>query len=482
MTAPGKSLKEIFDAGTQKLLDLEQESNGRLNVTADGHGRDRKATDNAALIRVESRTGELETELRGFMGQSIERLQKVMESEIKETEEHLSIVKRELTNLAERLKVSIVELRKAYEENVDTLCMSLADGYEGVVESSTMELEKQDFASSRHLRAHGTTVMNSLQQKLDYSLLESRGEEKQYNTSLFKAFLQKANSIDTHFSTLMQKLSIDFQGHFKVVEGQLTQADPELNRVSHELAGEIDGYASSIETDIRHSFQTVLDDHSRKLDSSLSSVAQDLSSVHDATTERLQSQTGNLSDSFVSVSGDACNALRNKCTDLQEQIEIMLDRFNTRLEEKLLGTQTLRSTLQNEKDNIFHQVRRELEETRDGFETRLTHLMGDAIGRINNIDLEAEHEITDAHKRCDEQLKRDGLASRLEIEQSVAEFLQMLAEHRRNALDLIVRSAGGVATEQKQGMAALKTEQPPTAPPPSTPPPSRFDFTDDLDF
>lgn len=471
MTA-GKSLKDIYDAGFAKLLDLEQSSMGRLNKAADEHGYARKQTDNDALDRVEARTGELETELRSFMSSSIERLQKVMQSEIKETEQHLVTVKTDLATLSDRLKNSIFELRKAYEENVDTLCMSLADGYEGTVEASTMELEKQDFASSKHLRANGTVVMNSLQQKLDHSLWESRGEEKQYNSSLFKAFMQKANSIDTHFSTLMQRLSTDFQGHFKIVETQAAQADPELNRISGDLAGEIDGYGTQIENDIRQLFQTVLDEHSKKLDNSLGAAAQDLSSVHDATTERLTEQTKQLSDSFVIASGDARDALSDKGTKLRDQIETNMQKFNVRLDEKLQNSKAMRSSLESEKRDIFEHVRRELEEMRDGFEVRLQSLMNDALARISNLALEAERDISEVYSKCDSEIKRDGVNAKAEIDSAVKEFLQLLAEQRNNALDLISRSAGGGGDQPKPKLTPITEDQ--SAP--------NFDFTDDLDF
>ena len=275
MSAPGKSLKDVYDAGTEKLLQLERDCGSRLTKSASELASSRENNDQVAAERVETRSAELEDELRSFMSSSVERLQKVLDAEIQETTDHLVTVKSDLSTLSERLKASIIELRKTYDENVSTLCMSLADGYEGAVEATTMELEKQDFASSKHLRAHGTVVTNSLQQKLDHSLWESRGEEKQYNSSLFKAFMHKANSIDTHFSTLMQKLSTDFQGHFKVVENQAQQGpNPNCNGCLNSWP-EIDGFAAQMESDVKHLYQTLLEEHGKKLDQSLNAVAQD---------------------------------------------------------------------------------------------------------------------------------------------------------------------------------------------------------------
>jgi len=446
MTAPGKSLKDIYDAGSSKLLKLEKDVSGHLKETAESQVESGKSTGNDLTGKVESRGGELENELRTFMTASIERLQKVMADEIKDTNEHLKAVKLDLSKLADKLKNSIVELRQSYEENVENLCLSLSDNYEGSVEGSTTELEKQDFSSSKHVRAHGTFVMNSLQQKLDHSLWESRGEEKQYNSALFKAFMQKANSIDTHFSTLMQKLSTDFQGHFKVVEHQSLQADPQLTKSAQDLAAEIEGHAGQLENDVHQIFKTVVEEHSKKLDNNLSTVAQDLSSVHDATTEKLSEQTKQLSAGLVTASGEARDALTTKCSELREQVDTMMESFNTRLEEKLHTTHALRGTLESEKQGIFEEIHKELQEIREGFEKRLTQLMKDGLDRVTTVTNEAENEIEVSFHKANTEISREGMAAKIEIDQAISEFITLLSEQRKNALDQIAKAAGSGAT------------------------------------
>jgi hypothetical protein len=218
MTFAGKKFKNLFDSGQERLKEIEITVSDNLTKTASEHSSTRKNGDSSSVTLIENRSKELESDLKAFMEKSIERLQKTMEVEVKETEEHLNTVKLDLSNLSDKLKHSIADLKRSYDDHVHHIRSTLSDQYEGAIENTSVELEKQDFATSKHLRAHGTFVMNSLQQKLDHSLWESRGEEKQYNTSLFKTFMQKANSIDTHFSSLMQKLSDDFQTHYKALE------------------------------------------------------------------------------------------------------------------------------------------------------------------------------------------------------------------------------------------------------------------------
>jgi hypothetical protein len=454
MNMTGKSLKDIYDAGSRELLQLEKDVSGRLKQTADSQTESGKSNENDLTGKVEGRGSDLENELRTFMSSSIERLQKVMADEIKDTDDHLETVKFDLTKLADKLKNTIMELRRSYEENVDNLRLGLSDRYEGNVEASTTEMERQDFASSKHVRAHGTFVMNSLQQRLDHSLWESRGEEKQYNSALFKAFMQKANSIDTHFSTLMQKLSTDFQGHFKVVEHQSTQADPQLAKAAQDLTADIDEHAKQIENDVHQVFKKVVEEHSKKLDNNLSTVAQDLSSVHDATTERLSEQTKQLSAGLVTASGEARDALSTKCSDLREKVDEMLQSFSTRLEEKLKNTHALRETLELEKQSIFEEIHKELTDIREGFEKRLAQLMKEGLERVTAVTEDAENEISDKFQRGDQEIRREGLAAKAEIEQAVSEFVTLLSEQRKNALEQIAKAAGAAGAAASAGATA----------------------------
>jgi hypothetical protein len=446
MTGASKSLKDIFDEASTKMLDTEKDVSSHLKVSARSHA-ERKLGDNESDKRIQDKADELDNELKKHMTNAIERLQKVMESEIKETDEHLKAVKFDLSMLSDKLKTQIIELRQSYEESVNSLCLNLADGYEGAVEHSTTDLERQEFSSSKHLRGHGTFVMNSLQQKLDQRLWESRGEEKNYNSALFKAFMQKANSIDTHFSTLMQQLSGEFQTHYKALEEQVSEAEPELLQSGEKLAGDIDGHSAQVEEEIRQIFKSATEEHGKRLDSHLSAVAQDLSSVHDGTTVRLSQQTKQLSAALVTASGEARESLTTRCTHLRKQVDSMMDSFHTRLEEKLKNTQILKETLDTEKASIFEDIRKELSEILEGFEKRLHSLMAEAVERVSSVSADAEHDISEAFNRCDLQLRSECDAAKAETEEAVTEFLRLLSEQRKSALEQIAKSAGATLEE-----------------------------------
>jgi hypothetical protein len=96
--------------------------------------------------------------------------------------------------------------------------------------------------------------------------------------------------------------------------------------------------------------------------------------------------------------------------------------------------------------------------------------MNEAVERVEGVAREAENDIQEAHQRCEANLINDGATARNEIEQSVSDFLQTLSEQRKNALELIAKSASGTSEpggERRRSPQAIRPAQPAPTPPPS---------------
>lgn len=471
MTFAGKKFKSIFDGGQERLKEIESTVSESLKKSAGEHSSTRKNGDSSSATMIESKAKELESDLKTFMEKSIERLQKTMEIEVKETEEHLDTVKLDLSNLSDKLKHSIADLKRSYDDHVHHIRTTLSDQYEGAIENTSVELEKQDHSTGKHLRAHGTFVMNSLQQKLDHSLWESRGEEKQYNSSLFKTFMQKANTIDTHFSTLMQRLSDDFQTHYKALEITTAETELDLNQQSHALLTQVGQHSSELELEVQEFFKTTMEAHRNTLDESLTNIAQDLSSVHDSTTKRLSEQTREMTASLLTASGDARTNLGTKCAALREQVDERLQSFLSRCTDKVSTSAILKESLETEKNTIYQSVRNDLAEIRTGFEKRMNALMVDAVKRVNAVTEEAERDITAVQHVCQNQLRVDSMSSKNEIDAAISNFLELLSTQRNLALEEITKSASGSSAqaENRVSDARAKRRKPKEPVPPVTP-------------
>lgn len=440
MTFAGKKLQDIYDGGSKILAQMESTVSENLKTISEE--RTGKGSEGDPSGRFEQRSKEFQEELRVFMVRSIENVRRVMENEIRETEEHVKSLADELAFVAERLRNSISELKNSHDETIDHIKQSLSDHYESAVEESVLELEKEDHGSSKHLKAHGTFVMSSLQQKLDHSLWEARGDEKQFSGALFKAYMQRANTVDTHFSTLMGKMSTDFQSHYHDVETAAQEGYTELAAYASELAVDIDAYSVESENNAQEVFRNDCAEHSGTLEDSLRAVTTELSGLHDTTTEKLSTQTREMGSNLIKASGEAQEALKNRCRDVRTQIDTTMESFTKKLEERVSTNNALRQSLEGEKNAIFNDILRQLNETKATFEKKMSSLAHDALARVNSLTFEAEHEITAAKQSCADKLSAESATSRKMIEDSINNFLAVLSEHRKAALDEIGKSAG----------------------------------------
>jgi hypothetical protein len=442
MSVSGKKLQEIYDGATSLLSNIESGVGQTLDKVSSDMAEERGKGENSAQSKIEERSKQLHEELKKFHEESVERIQKTVDSELKETQEHMTQLTGDLESLAERMRKQIVTLQTTHAHGLHNLKQNLADQFEGLIENNNIDMGQQEFIVTKRLRNHGTLVMNSLQQKLDHSLWESRGEEKQYNTALFKSFMAKANSIDTHFSALMQKLTEEFQTQFKSLEGQAQQAESHFYAETRGLLDRIEEHASATEKQMSEFYQQETAEHTARLDSSLNNLAQDLSSMHDATTGQLTTRTRELSKSLLTSSGEVRDALTRKVDDLNAKVDAMMSQFQAKLTERTGGSLELKNSLEEEKSQIFSGLKNELTDIRRGFEKRLTNLLKDGVEKIRKAENEATDDIQATHQGCMNDLDKGSEAIKQQIDKAVTEILATITEQKEKALNEIATAAG----------------------------------------
>jgi hypothetical protein len=454
MTFTGNKLQDIYDAGSGLLHQLEAQVSTDLKDSKQEHIDQFKVDVELNAKRIKKKADKLKEELSENVQQSLEHLRSAAASEFAESRDYALQMVSDLANLSDKLKSSITALKLAHEEKVERIGVTFSDRYNTAVEYSKLELEKQDFASLKHLKSHGTFVSNQLQQKLDHVLWESRGEEKQVTTTLFKSYMQKANAIDSHFSSLMQKLSSDFQQLYRALEAEAANSDAELETAAQDLLLRIDNHAGAVEDHVTETFHKMSESHKRKLDGDLASIADELSIVHDATTERLSECTEKLVGSLADAASQAQEALKDRCLDLKTKIKSEMDSFNGRLDERIKVGTSLKRTLEADKDRVVDSLQSEINEIRGSFEEKISRLMQEAGMRVQSISSDAERDILSAQKHCDQSLFANSQEAKNEMEEQVEKFLQLVATHRAAAIEDIRKSVA-----EKDGGAESGSDQ-----------------------
>ncbi|MCC6977578.1 MAG: hypothetical protein IT343_04615 [Candidatus Melainabacteria bacterium] len=442
MTFGGKNLQEVYDGGSKSMTELEAELKAKLKNLVDSHAEGRRSDEEKAVGKVEERFSEFEADLRKVMDATVQRIKDSMQEEINETEKHVHYLNGELKLVADKLRGTIVELKRAHEASVNFISETATDEFEASVEESQLEIEKQDNAASKHLKAHGTFVLNSLQQKLDHCLWESRGDEKQFSGALFKTYMQRASGIDTGFSGQMQKLTAESQVHFKSLDAASQAAEQALDGDMTRVLGEIDARGKETEQTLKSEFERTSAEHAETLRQSLIVVTEGLGRTHETNTQRLNEETRELSTALVVASGEAQEALKTKCEEIRTQTDAQMQQFTQRLDEKMKQTMTSRQQLESEKDTIFATIQSELNTIRDNFEGKLTTLKDDSLTRVQTIVGETEREIATMCETLKTKMTADAQSVADELQRSIANFLSELATQKKNALDEIEVAAG----------------------------------------
>lgn len=474
MTFGGKNLQEVYDGGSKSMTELESEVKAKLKTIADSHVSTREAEESTATGKIDERFQEYEGELKKVMDATIERIKQTMTEEIEETERHVQYVNGELKLVADKLRGTIVDLKRAHEASVNFVSETATDEFEASVEESQLEVEKQDNTAGKHLKAHGTFVLNSLQQKLDHCLWESRGDEKQFSGALFKTYMQRASGIDNQFATQMQKLTSEIQGHFKTLETATQAAETTLDGDMGRVVEEIDSRGRETEDVLKQEFERIGTAHLETLKNSLITVTEGLGRTHESNTQRLNEETKELSTALIVASGEAQEALKNKCDQIRVQVDSSMQSFTQRVDDKLKQTAISRQQLEAEKDSIFANIQQELSTIRDTFESKLVTLKDESLTRVTTIVNETEGEIVTLAETLKTKMTSDAQAVADDFESSVTNFLTQLAQNRKNALDEIERAAGKAPSSQSEAAPAAAPNpvvaEAPAAPVPETPP------------
>lgn len=442
MTFGGKNLQEVYDGGSKSMTELEAELKAKLKQLVDSHAEGRRSDEEKAVGKVEERFAEFEADLRKVMDTIVQRIKDTMQEEITETEKHVEVLNGDLKMVADKLRGTIVELKRTHEASVNFISETATDEFEASVEESQLEIEKQDNSASKHLKAHGTFVMNSLQQKLDHCLWESRGDEKQFSGALFKTYMQRAAGIDTQFSQHMQKLQAEGQAHYKTLETAAQNAEQALDGDMERVLAEIDSRGKETEQNLKGDFEKTSAEHAETLKNSLITVTEGLGRTHETNTMRLTEETRELSTALVVASGEAQEALKAKCEQIRTQVDTQMVEFNKRLDDKMKQTMTSREQLESEKDSIFATIQNELNTIRDTFEGKLMTLKDDSLNRVQTIVQDTEREVVTMGENLKTKMTADAQAVADELQRSIQNFLTQLAQHKKSALDEIEIAAG----------------------------------------
>ncbi|MDZ4835896.1 MAG: hypothetical protein SGJ27_19125 [Candidatus Melainabacteria bacterium] len=443
MTLAGKKLQIIYDSGTESLSNIETDSIAKLTGSANKHSAQQRATTATHSSVVEGKSQEIESDLHELMEKSVQKLSKLKDNEIEKCKEHTDALTEELRRIRDLVKESVESIKAGLSDRLNDVDHELSSEFDKTYEQNVASLMGSNFEVGKEIRTHANGLTNALQQKLDQSVWESKGSEKQIVAQLYKNYMTKASAIETHFSQIMQKLSAEFQVQYKKVEEGASKSKADISNEIDKALAEVDQASSESDRDINQFFLKLVSEHEAELDGELEKVSREITQTHNDATGNLKTKTQDYSSSLLTAATTALEALKTSCSETIENAESLHDDFLARMDERVEGTKTTREQLESTKSETITEICDELSTMRKGFEDNLDKLTRDAGDSVQTVAQEVEKEIKTAHNRCVNKLADDGQSARDSIDKETKRVLALIAEHKRAALEEIAQAAGG---------------------------------------
>jgi hypothetical protein len=320
--------------------------------------------------------------------------------------------------------------------------MRASDHYSSVVEGAAVELETQHYSSGQRLRSQASFFANSLQQKLDHSVWEQRGSEKQSNSTLFRNYMQKANSIESHFSSLMQGFSGDFQAEFDKLEGYARASESSMGKDSEVFNSRIDAILSDIEKEVNNIFTAASDANKMGLQDNFAGICEGVDAHATEAAASLKEESKLATTKLTKASMASNLALKRKCDEVKEAIGADMEGFKERITNQLADSELVKRELEEAKARVIGEIRSELVTIRSDFEGQLRRLMDEAVGSLTRLGMEVDSEMEGAYERSLSKIGADSLAAKTEISEATNKLLKLIADQKTQALKEIAKAAG----------------------------------------
>ena len=254
---------------------------------------------------------------------------------------------------------------------------------------------------------------------------------------------EQAEAVGAHSSALVQTLLTNGQSKLKEMEICAQQVEKEIGSSVQSLLDTIASHASAAEKQVNEQYNGLAGNYLQNADSRLSDFADELSTLHDTTTEQLEKEADQFSSQLLAGSAKVQEGLQTRCDEAVKTANGSFNAFKLRLEERLQLSRGQKQALEKDKNRILVAVQNELLSIQDSFSKKILALLSEAKLGLDEETESVEKKITAAVETCNEQVSASATSIQKQINNDVEKFLQLLSSHHNAALSEISASAQG---------------------------------------
>lgn len=458
MSGQGKSLQDIYDAGSKRLDELEQKQNNGMSEASEKTAGELKEIEQNILRKMDDSLNELESEIRTYLDKATENIKSTVDTELDEN-------KKFVERLQEALRLSCRSLSedvKQLKETVTRRFESSADHYitlqERELEKWLGQLNTDGALSAAKLKELSQTGITSFSSRRASNVLQTLDKNIKVPAEFFAEFSRHAISIDKRINDCLQLLSS--RSHEIVAD---------LNTSGKDVESKLDQFVLQLGTDIEEIYKASDARLSKHCEEALSAALlyQEQLAVKQANELQQSSQSSG------SGMSEKLNTLKTDTNTLLEQVKQFLADVDTGVRQNCLGlSESFEESLTNriaaarehnklvgeERGKLMETIGKELREIENNFESRLKNLADSCQSKLSQVCSDAEMAIVSAHDSCAAEFKTLASSQQRAIEEKTLQILGEIEKLSNEAVKSIKEAAGDNGNASKSDPTAKSAE------------------------
>ena len=442
MSGSGRSLQDIYDAGSKRLDELEQTQRAQLETSGSKSVEQLSGIESSVMQRMETSLQDLDNDVRTYLDKALEGINSAVSSEVEEN-------KRFLERLQEALKLSANSLSQDVQQ--------LKDSLQARVNSSSdnnLLLQKRHHEQSLGaLKADGALFAALLNEKSQAAVRQFESEnagivmsvlDKNINlpSELFGEFTKNVTDINAKLDECLEVLRARCKQISSEISTDTTEIQASLDTSLQHIQGMMDQSFQEADATLRSQCELSLAAALQHQESMAVNLAKDLQEspqfsskgVADRLTD-LSNDTQKLLEQVKQMIGDVELGVRSNATKLTED-------FDQNLQERMEGAREHHKVVAEERTQLMERIAGDLREIESGFQSRLSELAQKCLGKLSNICVDAELAIVAAHDTCAAEFKNVSSTQQKAIEDKTEAMVQEIESLSVRAIQAIKAAAG----------------------------------------
>ncbi len=441
MTLAGRKFSDIYSSGAKSLTELEERAIGKSKQVREAHASGLQKSTEKSSQSLQEKSSLLQSELKQYVDESLKKLKNAIASETDQNHVFTDSLIGELDVRTEQMKTKLSALNQSHQENVDFASSVACEDYASSIETARIDIEQSASRALQGLAAHEKVMSENLMQSLDRTLWQIRVDAKEAGDSCLVVSKEQAEAVTSHSSSLVQTLLTNGQTKLKGLKLHADQVSQEIDSSIRSLLETVAIHADVVEKQVNEQHNGLTGGYLHNADTRFSDFADELSTLHDTTTEELAKETDRSSAQLLSTYTKVQEELRSRCDQSVKTTSGSFEAFKVRLDERLQKTRGQKQALEEDKNRIVIAIQNELVSIQDAFSKKIAALLAETKKGLVEMTESVEKKIAVAVDTCNQKVSASATSIQKQIENDVEKLLQALSTFRQDALAEISTAA-----------------------------------------